>query len=219
MSEGRPAHSPTGVLSRGDIVRQRLSNVVSAICEYEKLVMPKRPPTWTREGNTLARELFLVSDRLSVLYHGLEGMSSGIYAETWNACRSDIRVLRGSLEELNNEITIDVHVRNVFVDLTYQTCVNRLIVCVEMQLGGCWLSVRANTEGEAEIGSRCFEMARQTAMAYATAMRGVSRGKVAAAFQDKVLREFVKSFNEELLPMRAVADELAERMESQGRSM
>ena len=178
--------------------------------------MIRRLAKWSHEGNGLARELFRVSDRLDILFRDLaEGVVPERYADLWNGCRQELDELRQSVHKLNSEVKVDVRLRTTFVELTYQTCVLQLVTCVDMQLMGCWIAVRANNSAEAGIAASCFDMARQTAMAYANAIKGVSQGKVVGSHWDEVLRELVKSFREELLPIQVEAEALVVKKEAE----
>lgn len=176
--------------------------------------MFKRPPMWSQEGNGLARAIFRISDRLDVLYLELaRGISPTTYVDTWNECRHELDELQSSVADLNSRVRLITNVTEV----TYRTCILQLITCVDMQIMGCWISVRANDEFEEEIAARCFELSRQTSAAYANAIRMVTRKKVDAEMQDVILREFVKSFREELLPVKTEGDALIVKMEAENR--
>jgi hypothetical protein len=86
-----------------------------------------------------------------------------------------------------------------------------------MQIMGCWIAVRAANEYEEEIATSCFSLSRQTSVAYANAIRGVTQRKIDAEFQIVVHRELVKSFREELLPLHTEGEALVVKMESEGR--
>jgi nitrate/nitrite-specific signal transduction histidine kinase len=173
---------------------------------------------WSQEGNGLARAIFRISDRLDILFRELdEGVSPATYADTWNECRQELDELRKSVADLNSRVTINPRLSNAFRELIYQTCILQLLTCVDMQIMGCWIAVRADNEYEAEIATSCFALSRQTSAAYANAIRGVTQRKVNANFQMVVHREFVKSFREELLPLHAEGEALVTKMESEGR--
>lgn len=180
--------------------------------------MFRRLPTWSRDGNALAREIFRISDRLDILYRELsEGVSPARYADTWNECRQELDELRTSVADLDNRAKAEVRLSNTRIETTYRTCILQLVTCVDMQIMGCWIAVRANVEHESKIASNCFELARQTSAAYANAIRMVTLGTFGTKSQEIILREFVKSFHEELLPVQAMGEALVVKMESERR--
>jgi len=180
--------------------------------------MFRLPPMWSQEGNSLARAIFHVSDRLDILFRELaEGVSAATYVDTWNECRRELDELRASVADLNGRVKINSRLSNAVTEIIYQTCILQLLTCVDMQIMGCWIAVRANDEHENEVADSCFGLSRQTSLAYANAIRGVTRRKVDADFYIVVHREFVKSFREELLPLHAEGEALVTKMESEGR--
>ena len=181
--------------------------------------MFKRPPMWSQEGNGLARAIFRISDRLDILFRELdEGVSPATYVDTWNESRRELDELRESVTDLNSRVTINSRLSTVFAEIMYRTCILQLVTCVEMQIMACWIAVRENNKYEDEIASSCFALSRQTSMAYANAIRGVTYRKADAKFQMVVHRELVKSFREELLPLQAEGEALVVKMESEGRA-
>lgn len=173
---------------------------------------------WSQEGNGLARAILRISDRLDILYLELaQGVSPATYVDTWNECRRKLDELRKSVADLNSRVTINPRLSDPFRELIYQTCILQLLTCVDMQIMGCWIAVRANNEYEDEIATSCFELSRQTSAAYANAIRGVTQRKVDGKFQAVVHRELVKSFREELLPLHAEGEALVVKMELEGR--
>ena len=180
--------------------------------------MFKRPPMWSQEGNGLARAILRNSDRLDILFRELgQGLSHGIYADSWNECRRELEALRTSVADLNGRVKIDPRLSSALREIIYQTCVLQLLTCVDMQIMGCWIAVRANDEYEDEMATSCFALSRQTSVAYANAIRGVTQRKVDTQLQTMVHRELVKSFREELLPLHAEGEALVLKMESEGR--
>jgi len=180
--------------------------------------MFKRPPMWSQEGNGLARAIFRISDRLDILYRELaHGVGPATYVETWNECRRELDELRTSVADLNSRVKIDPRLSIAFTEMIYQTCILQLLTCVDMQIMGCWIAVRAKDEYEDAIATSCFELSRQTSAAYANAIRGVTQRKVDAHLQTVIHRELVKSFREELLPLHAEGEALVVKMESEGR--
>jgi len=180
--------------------------------------MIKRLPMWSQEGNGLARAIFRVSDRLDILFRQLdEGISPATYAESWNDCRRELDSLRTSVADLNGRVTIDPRLGGAIREIIYQTCILQLLTCVDMQIMGCWIAVRENNPYESQIATSCFGLSRQTSMAYANAIRGVTQRKIDTDFYIVVHREFVKSFREEILPLHAEGEALVVQMESEGR--
>ncbi len=181
--------------------------------------MFRRPPMWSQEGNDLARAIFRISDRLDILYRELdEGVSPATYVDTWNECRRELDELRKSVADLDSRVTINPRLSDASREVIYQTCILQLLTCVDMQIMGCWIAVRAHNEFEDDIATSCFALSRQTSTAYANAIRGVTQRKIDANFQIMVHRELVKSFREELLPLHAEGEALVVKMESEGRT-
>lgn len=173
---------------------------------------------WSQEGNGLARAIFRVSDRLDILFRELdEGVDLSTYANSWNDCRQELEELRESVADLNSRVTIDPRLSGAVREVLYQTCIFQLLTCVDMQIMGCWIAVRENSAYESEIATSCFGLSRQTSLAYANAIRGVTQRKVDVDFYIAVHREFVKSFREELLPLHAQGKALVTKMEAEGR--